>query len=247
MAGPVIWIVEDERFQIDFLRRLFSSMFDGVVIEPFESAAAAQTHAATTPMPPDLIIVDLAIPDGGAFGSTLPGLSFVQDFRSRDAIVPIILRTGLHAGMVPTNILDHRTQLAFKGDSPESFVRLSASFLALRGFETRNAPFYLTPDRPVRSNSWLDAGWVVAAIPLASSLWVASALQVTSTRGVAFNSLMILGGILGGLLIAASRVSVRFRGMAVSLLIIGGLVAGSCALLIPPLASVCTDLLATFP
>lgn len=247
MSGPTIWVIEDEKFQIDFLRRLFASMYDSLEFRSFGNAKDAKDFAASATVPADLIVVDLAIPDSGAYGVPLPGLEFAKECRIAGMSTPILLRTGFGENVVPSTLLDGRTQLAPKGDSPDQFVRMATSFLALAGYQTRSAPSYLTPEHPVSGGGWIDVGWVLGAIPVATSLWVASALQVTSTRGHIFNTAMIVGGIVGGLFVVWSRLTGNRRGLAVALLCCGGIIVVACGLVIPPIGSSRADWLSSLP
>jgi hypothetical protein len=213
-------------------------MYAAAVVRRFDNADSAMSALSppTTGATPNLMVVDLAIPAGRPALSQLPGVDVVTHARVTTPGLRIIVRTGLQDDVIPPGLVDAGTQVTKKGDPPEAFLHLVSSFLALEGFQAAQLPVFVTPSLPVAGGSaWFSAGMVLAAIPAATSLWVASMLQVTSCHGPVFAAWMIVLGICGGIMLSGSKV-VGFRSKLGSVLACAGtIVVLMAGLALPPI------------
>ncbi len=232
MHGPVVLIVEDQKEHAGFLKRVLQAMYEDISFHEFADANSALT--ALPHLGFELAVVDLAIPAGTTGLSDLPGLDVVKAIQGLPSPPAIVIRTGFGDEMIPAAILNASTQHVQKGDSPARLVDLVGSFLAVRGHQASGSPHFLTPEHPLPAGPrWLTTGIALGALPSASSLWVASVLQVTSTRNGRTNAVLVALGAVGGLLVALSLLTGHSRWARLALISAGLGCAVAAGLILP--------------
>jgi DNA-binding NarL/FixJ family response regulator len=229
---PLVWIIEDEHHQVDFIERLLRTAFGHCTFEVFPDGGSV-VAAISTPGEPsvDLIVLDLLIPAGSfRTQALLPGLDLLKELRGKlgDAI-GIIVRTGFEE-QVPKDLITGHTAIIPKGRSPQLLLDVASAFLALRGHEVRQSVQTLASGRPIGAGpEWLSPVVVGVGAAVAASAWTAAVLAVVSDGSLLRNRVSISVAILGGAALGMSRLMngkgrIAVGAIAIALVLIAGIV-----------------------
>jgi DNA-binding NarL/FixJ family response regulator len=229
---PLVWIIEDEHHQVEFIEQLLRAAFGQCTFEVLADGGSV-IAAMSTPDGPsvDLVVLDLLIP-AGSFDTQalLPGLELLKELRGKlGEAIGIIVRTGFEE-QVPRDLVTGRTAIIPKGRSPQLLLDVASAFLALRGHEVRQSVLTLASGRPIGAGpQWLSPVVVGVGAAVAASAWTAAVLAVVSDGSLTKNRISISVAILGGAALGMSRLMsgkgrIAVGVIAIALVLIAGIV-----------------------